>query len=124
MVKDHNFYCLVLLLATTVLAGCVSAQRMAGVRPELEGVVGRIGYYSDSPPEGTYIVLGHIKRQFNPLSSSKEIEWTMKNEAYSRWGSKVDAIIRVYSTMIPGYDFPLREIGGTVIQYKKGTSEG
>ena len=108
---------LLIMLALVLLQSCAPA-RMAGVPPHLENQVGKIGFYSDSPPDGTYEVLGTVKGQYNPLDSAKQIEWNLKMQAYSAYGSDAHAIIRVYSTMIPGYDFPLHEVRGTVIKYK------
>jgi hypothetical protein len=92
---------------------------MAGVPPHLRNQVGTIGYYNDSPPDGTYEVLGIVKGQYNRLDSFKQIEWNLKLKAYLYYGSNAHAIIRVSSTMVQGYRFPLREVQGTVIKYKK-----
>ena len=107
-----------LLTLIILVSGCASAARMAGVSPELEETVGKIGYYRDSPSEGTYVELGEVIQQFNPLLGSKDIEWTLKMQAYSRYGEKADAIIRIQATVVSGYQFPLRQVRGTVVQYK------
>ena len=109
---------LLILSIFLLFVSCVPA-RMAGVPPHLENQVGKIGFYSDSPPVGTYEVLGTVQGQYNPLDSMEEITWNLKMQAYSAYGSDADAIIRVYSSIVPGHNYPLREVRGTVIKYKR-----
>lgn len=117
MKTRYLFYFLVMIL----LQNC-SPARMAGVPSHLEDRVGQIWFYSDSSPlDGTYEVLGTVKGQYHPITGIKEIEWNLKMQAYSAWGSEAHAIIRVYSTAITTRTNPLGfedEFRGTVIRFK------
>ena len=114
----HLSYLLILILSLLSYS-CCSSPGMVGIPAHLENDVGKIGYYSDSPADGTYDVLGIVMGRFNPLDSAKRIEWSLKMQAYSAYGSDAHAIIRVYSTVIDGYQYPLVEARGTVIKYRR-----
>ncbi len=101
---------------TLLSAGCISQRRATHSQSTLLQIE-KIEIMEGEPTK-PYIELGLVEHRFNPLDSAEEIRFTLREQAYSKYGN-VDTIMRVSSIMVTGYDFPLRLVRGVAIKYIK-----
>ena len=109
------FVCIAIIGLGLALSGCVAsrkAQYSEAVLAKMEAIE-----LMNGEPGRPYMTLGPVEHRFNPLTGGEEAKFTLQEKAYSLYGD-VDAIIRVTELMVPGYDFPLREIRGVAVKYK------
>lgn len=105
---------LVIALVGSLGSGCISAKRARYSRSIL-AKIDRIEIMQGEPTKA-WVELGLVEHKFNPLDGWGEIKFTLREQAYSKYG-EVDAIIRRSSVIVTEGELLLRLVRGIAIKY-------
>ncbi|MBE0479044.1 hypothetical protein IBX65_08025 [Candidatus Aerophobetes bacterium] len=114
MRKNYILLSLAIVCLSFLTSGCVQ-QRKAAYSGDILVKIEKIELMQGEPTK-SYIELGIVEHKFNPLDGKAEVEFTLREQAYSKYGN-IDAIIRITQTMVTGYQFPLNLIRGMAIKF-------